>query len=138
MLANFMIENESDESQWVLAKEPSDCESEVENPDDEVSCENCNKKFVQSTILKHIGHNANCKSHYGPRFEDMKRKKNRHKKRKSRQKLGTKHEMKKQRGSYKRKNEKMGEKSSQQLKIKKADRENILHWNLASEFIKLH
>ena len=48
---------------------------EPENPDDEVSCEHCDEKLLQSTILKHIGHKEACKSHYGPRFEEMKKEK---------------------------------------------------------------
>ena len=105
ILANFMVKIKNGQSWFNLAVEPTYGDSEEDNPEDEVTCENCDKKFVQSTILMHLSHRKDCKSHYGPRFEDMKRKKNRHKKRKSRQKLGTEHELKKNREAYKRKNE---------------------------------
>ena len=39
-LANFMGEMDPGKPQWTIAKEPSNTESEFENPKDEVSCEN--------------------------------------------------------------------------------------------------
>ena len=41
----------------------------------ETSCESCNKPFPKSKILRHIGSSKSCKSFYGPRFIEMKRKK---------------------------------------------------------------
>ena len=130
MLANFMVDNESENSRWNLAEEDND---EPENPDDEVSCEYCNEKLLQCTILKHIGHKEACKSHYGPRFEEMKRKKNKDRKRKSRQKLGTGHELKQQKEARNEKEEKM---MVQFHNIPKVDRENVIHWKLAQEYCK--
>ena len=57
-LGNFLKEKPN----WSLAKELSDSESEEENPEDEVSCENCGKKLTQRSLLKHIGHTEKCKS----------------------------------------------------------------------------
>ena len=55
MLANFLKEAEPGKSSWTLASEPSKTESDTDSPDEEVSCENCDKIMVQSSILKHIG-----------------------------------------------------------------------------------
>ena len=35
-------------------------------------CEFCKKKFKSTIILKHIGHNQDCKSFYGNRFKELK------------------------------------------------------------------
>ena len=39
-------------------------------------CEFCKKLFSKSSILVHSGKNESCKSHYGNRFDELKRKKN--------------------------------------------------------------
>ena len=41
----------------------------------ETLCECCKKSFDPSKILKHIGNRKACKSFYGPRYSEMKRKK---------------------------------------------------------------
>ena len=140
MAANFMKKQEPGISAWSEAKEPPCSESEEENPDDEVSCDNCEKKMVQSSILKHRSHNEKCKSFYGVRFDEMKRKKIRQKKRKSRQKLGIQHELKKQRETYKLQNDMVQierkKMSNQGSALRNSDRENIMHWKLAVDYFK--
>ena len=66
----------------------------------EVECEFCKKSFSKPSILVHIGRNESCKSHYGNRFDELKRKKNNEKKQRSRKKLGTEKEYKRQRELY--------------------------------------
>ena len=96
--------------------------------------------MVQSSILKHRSHNEKCKSFYGVRFDEMKRKKIRQKKRKSRQKLGIQHELKKQRETYKLQNDmvqiKKEKMSNQGSALRNSDRENIMHWKLAVDYFK--
>ena len=41
----------------------------------EVICEFCKKPYIESTILRHISKNESCKTFYGPRFTEMKKKK---------------------------------------------------------------
>ena len=59
MTANFMKKQEPGILAWIEAKEPSYSDSEEENPN-EVSCDNFEKKMVQSSILKHISQNEKC------------------------------------------------------------------------------
>ena len=42
----------------------------------QVECEFCKKSFSKTSILVHIGKNESCKSHYGSRFDEQKRKAN--------------------------------------------------------------
>ena len=81
-----------------------------------------------------------CKSFYGPRYEEMKRKKNRNKVRKHRKKVGLDEELRKKREQYRLKKEMIqAEKkkySDQNCNIRNADRENVLHWKLAKEYYK--
>ena len=83
-----------------------------------------------------------CKSFYGSRYDDMKRKKKRHRKRKSRQKIGIDHELKKQKETYNLKKEtKQVERKKydfQRLRLRWADRENVLHWKLAKKYLKTY
>ena len=65
-----------------------------------VECEFCKKKISKSSILVHIGKNESCKSHYGNRFYELKRKKNNEKMQRSRKKHGTEKELKRQRELY--------------------------------------
>ena len=65
-----------------------------------VVCEFCKKSFSKTSILVHIGKNESCKSHYGSRFDELKRKKNCLRKQQSRKKLGKEKELKRQRESY--------------------------------------
>jgi len=74
-------------------------------------CEFCKKLFSQSSILVHIGKNESCKSHYGNRFYDLKRKKNNEKKQRSRKKLGKENELKRQRELYAQDSKKTKEKA---------------------------
>ena len=71
----------------------------------------------------------------------MKRKKTRNKKRKARQKLGIQQELKKQNVSYQIKVEKQQLdrkiRSIQQSSLLRADRENILHWKLAIDYLRI-
>ena len=67
---------------------------------EQVECEFCKKTFSKSSVLVHIGKNKSCKSHYGNRFYDLKRKKNNEKKQRSRKKLGKEKELKRQRELY--------------------------------------
>ena len=39
------------------------------------SCESCIKFFGQAKILHHIGNNKTCRTYYGPRFLELKRRK---------------------------------------------------------------
>ena len=67
---------------------------------EQVKCEFCKKLFSKSSILVHIGKNESCKSHYGNRFDELKRKKNNEKMQRSRKKHGTEKELKRQRELY--------------------------------------
>ena len=67
---------------------------------EQVKCEFCKKLFSKSSILVHIGKNESCKSHYGNRFNELKRKKNKEKMQRSRKKHGTEKELKRQRELY--------------------------------------
>ena len=73
-----------------------------ENP--EVVCENCDKKCLETTILWHISRTKKCKLYYSSRFDEMKkdiRNCNRRRiKRKSRDKIGTENELKRQREAW--------------------------------------
>lgn len=40
----------------------------------DIACEFCKKSFDNKSILRHIGKSVDCKAHYGPRFQEMKRK----------------------------------------------------------------
>ena len=44
------------------------------------TCEFCNKTCSQANILRHIGKNKDCKSHYGPRFKAMMKRKTKERK----------------------------------------------------------
>jgi hypothetical protein len=100
-LSNFMKEIGPENPRYTLAREPPSDKSDFENQEEEVSCENCNEVMERSRFLRHIGKNEKCKNYYGPRFDAMKRKKKRHNKRLSRQRIGTDKELKKQRDNYK-------------------------------------
>ena len=40
----------------------------------DIACEFCKKSFDNKSILRHIGKSEGCKAHYGPRFQEMKKK----------------------------------------------------------------
>ena len=47
---------------------------EFEDVNDKRACKYCKKKFSLSTILKHLSHNATCKSSYGNNYKKLERK----------------------------------------------------------------
>ena len=98
--SKVIVANYLEGSGWDIAVEPPFSESEEENPEEEVSCECCEKKLKQSSLMRHISHNEECKIFYGSRMESMKKRKDRHRKRKSRKNIGSDKELKKQRDSY--------------------------------------
>ena len=89
LLGNYLENKKPGMSKWDIAVEPTFSESEEENPEEEVFCQCCEKKLLQGSLLRHISHSKECEIFYGSRVDDMKKRKDRHRKRKSRQKLGT-------------------------------------------------
>ena len=91
----------------------------------------CNPMKLHNCPHAIKGLTKECKSFYGSRYDDMKRKKNRHWKRKSRQKIGTDQELKKQKENYNQKKETIQAErkrfSFQTSRLRGADCENILH-----------
>ena len=77
---------------------------------------------------------------YGQRFEDMKRKKNRQKMRKYRQKVGTEEELRKKREKFRheiqQRQANKKKEDDQEFILRNLDRENVLHWKLAKEYVK--
>ena len=67
---------------------------------EKVLCEFCKSSFFETTILRHLSKNQACKNHYGSRFEELKKKKDRERKQQSRLKLGKKEELERQREIY--------------------------------------
>ena len=63
-------------------------------------CEFCKTFWIPTSILMHIGKNEHCKSHYGPRFEDLKKKHKSIYKQYYREVEGTKKELEQQRKKY--------------------------------------
>ena len=64
------------------------------------TCEYCNKKVSDTTILRHISQSKDCKSYYGPRFDQQKRDDNKERVRKFRKQHGTKKELDQQKKAY--------------------------------------
>ena len=74
--------------------------SKEENPL-QIQCEACSKSFPERSILKHIGCTNSCKEFYGPKFDALKKQKNRKKVQRYRAKEGNwQKELGKQRQSY--------------------------------------
>ena len=67
--------------------------SDSSEESDEVSCEFCKEKFLSSSILIHISMNKSCKSHYGPKFDEMKKEQKRIKMQLYRQRIGSSKEI---------------------------------------------
>ena len=93
-----------------------------------MTCENCGTTKPRSSILRHIAHVKECLDFYGPRFQEMKSEKNRHKVKIFRQKHGNEEELKKQRETYARNPQKKNRQSKEcyqnhQLSISKASRD---------------
>ena len=44
-----------------------------------VPCESCNKKFEKISLMRHISQSKDCKSYYGPNFDEEKKVNNRNK-----------------------------------------------------------
>ena len=65
-----------------------------------VSCENCGKEFIETSLANHISHRPDCKTFYGPRLEEMKKKRNQERVRKFRKKNGLQRELEGQRRAY--------------------------------------
>ena len=95
--------NEKEQKQISVLEETSGNQSTKNKTNEsimKVECEFCKKSFSKSSILVHIGKNEPCKSHYGNRFIELKRKKNNEKMQRSRKKLGIEKELKRQRELY--------------------------------------
>ena len=45
-----------------------------------LSCDYCEKKYTTQSLLKHIGRNEDCKTYYGSRFDELKRERDRKRK----------------------------------------------------------
>ena len=82
---------------YLLASSQEDEDSQEES---QVFCEQCGKSWEPKTLLRHIGQNKECRKFYGARFDEMKRKKHKETMQRSREKKGTKEELKTQRESY--------------------------------------
>ena len=67
---------------------------------EKLQCEFCKTFWIRSSILMHIGNNENCKSHYGPRYEDLKKKNKRLYQELYREDVGTEKELEQQRKRY--------------------------------------
>ena len=65
----------------------------------QVLCDHCKKKLHESLLLLHIGKSKTCKAHYGKRYEDLKKKKDRERKQLWRKANGKK-ELERQRKLY--------------------------------------
>ena len=63
-------------------------------------CEFCKTFWIPTSILMHIGNNENCKSHYGPRYGDLKKEHKRVYQEFYREKVGTEKELEQQRKKY--------------------------------------
>ena len=63
-------------------------------------CEFCKTFWIPTSILMHIGNNENCKSHYGPRYGDLKKKHKRVYQELYREDVGTEKELEQQRKKY--------------------------------------
>ena len=63
-------------------------------------CEFCKTFWIPTSILMHIGNNENCKSHYGPRYGDLKKTHKRVYQELYREEVGTGKELEQQRKKY--------------------------------------
>ena len=66
----------------------------------EWQCDFCKTFWPPASILKHIGNVKNCKSHYGSKFDDLKKDHKRQSKQFYRKKEGTEKELEQQRKNY--------------------------------------
>ena len=109
--------------------------------DEDVICESCNKSFTESTLLRHIGKKESCKSFYGLRFNEMKKKKGREKVSKFRQKPSKSHDdqLKKRREKYakdieqKEKNRENYQKNKDKIKVANKEKRTELLTLIARE-----
>jgi hypothetical protein len=101
-----------------------------------ISCEFCKKEVPKSSLLLHIGKSYNCKAHYGKRFENLKKKKNKERKKLWRKSHG-KEELEKQRDLYKdnpcKKEKKKRARKEKQEKLEKENAKNVSERNLPKE-----
>ena len=63
-------------------------------------CDFCKTFWPSASILKHIGNTKNCKSHYGPRFDDLKKESKRQRQECYRREEGIEKELEQQRKKY--------------------------------------
>ena len=63
-------------------------------------CDFCKTFWSSASILKHIGNTKNCKSHYGPRFDDLKKESKRQRQECYRREEGIEKELEQQRKKY--------------------------------------
>ena len=66
----------------------------------EWQCDFCKTFWSSASILKHIGNTKNCKSHYGPRFDDLKKESKRQRQECYRREEGIEKELEQQRKKY--------------------------------------
>ena len=66
----------------------------------EWQCDFCKTFWPSASILKHIGNTKNCKSHYGPRFDDLKKESKRQRQECYRREEGIEKELEQQRKKY--------------------------------------
>ena len=95
-----------------------------------VLCESCKKPFQKGSILNHIGHSDICKSYYGPRFIEMKKKKQNEKKQQWRE-LNKEKELENQRRLYAESSEKK-EKKRQNYEKKQSNLAEKEGWTYVS------
>ena len=66
----------------------------------QISCEFCKRELPASSLLLHIGKSPKCRAHYGKRYDDLKKEKNKERKKLWRKSNGKK-ELERQRQLYK-------------------------------------
>ena len=71
-----------------------------ETNDEKLPCDYCKKRFFPEVLLKHIGGSDACKSHYGPKFKEIKKENHRNRMALWRQENGTRRELDQQKKAY--------------------------------------
>ena len=103
-------ENGNEETARKVTKTHSkskDCNTAEELAGEEISCESCGRLFQgKGPLTIHISLKAQCKEHYGERFEEMKREKVREKNRRYRNKQPQEERQRKRREEYQKNREK--------------------------------
>lgn len=101
-----------------------------------IQCLFCSKSFEYTSILKHIGNTDLCKAFYGPKFEKMKTRHARIRKRIYREENGTNEELKKQRENYGQ-NQKLREEKQRQYQ-KRKEEDKIFELNQRRENFRIN